>query len=253
MNVRPWRFAALLLMVALAGCATDSPRRAVLARSPSGATQPTTAEAAAGKASAAETAQVNPADVEPATLKSPETKEDTVDVKKAVLGEVVPDFTLNDLEGKSHTLSAYRGKIVVLEWFSPACPYCVYAYAEGPLREQPERVKSQGVVWLSVNSQNPGHPGADLEKNREFVKKHGLKAPLLTDPTGVVGRSFGAKVTPHCFVINEKGLLVYAGALDNAPLGKVEGDAPKTNYVAAAITDLKSGHPVTISNTKAYG
>ncbi len=249
MSVRSWRFAALLLTAALSGCATESRQPAVPASSPSAATvQPTSAQTAA-----AQSADVKPSGVPSTSTTAVAATKVETEITKAVLGEVVPDFTLNDLDGKLHKLSDYKGKIVVLEWFSPACPYCVYAYAEGPLREQPERVKSQGVVWLSVNSQNLKHPGANLEKNRDFVAKHGLKAPILMDPTGVVGRLFGAKTTPHCFVINEKGLLVYAGALDNAPMGKVEGDAAKTNYVDAAIADLRSGHPVTISNTRAYG
>jgi len=247
MNVRTWQLAALLLTVALSGCATESRTQAVPASSPAAApAQPTSAQSAA-----TQTADAKPTTA--GTASTPAVTAGTVDLQKAVLGDTVPDFTLKDLDGKSHTLSSYRGKIVVLEWFSPACPYCVYAYAEGPLREQPERVKSQGVVWLSVNSQNAKHPGANLETNREFVKKHGLKAPILMDQSGEVGKAFGAKTTPHCYVINEKGLLVYAGALDNAPMGKVEGDAPKTNYVDAAIADLRSGHAVTISNTKPYG
>jgi peroxiredoxin len=251
MNVRTWQFGALILAAALTGCATESRTKAVPASSPAAASepsspaQPTSAQVAARRTPDAQPSSSGAAAAAPVA--------GAADVQKAVLGDTVPDFTLTDLDGKTHTLSSYRGKIVVLEWFSPACPYCVYAYAEGPLREQPERVKSQGVVWLSVNSQNAKHPGANLETNREFVKKHGLKAPILMDPSGEVGKAFGAKTTPHCYVINEKGLLVYAGALDNAPMGKVEGDAPRTNYVDAAIADLRSGHPVTISNTKPYG
>ncbi len=245
MNVRTWRFAAVLLAVAMTGCASESRNRAEPANSHS---------APPAQQHSAHHAPAKPADAYgTSTPAVAGTKVGEAEVKKAVLGEVVPDFTLTDLDGKPHKLSAHRGKIVVLEWFNPACPYCVYAYSEGPLREQPERVKSQGVVWLSVNSQNPKHPGAIPAKNTEFVTTHGLKAPILMDPTGAVGRSFGAKSTPHCFVINEKGLLVYAGALDNAPMGKVEGDAAKTNYVDAAIADVRSGHPVTTSNTKAYG
>jgi peroxiredoxin len=174
-------------------------------------------------------------------------------IAAAAVGDAAPDFTLTDLDGKTHKLSDYRGRVVVLEWFSPACPFCVYAYSDGPLAEQPERLMKEGVVWLSVNSQNPNHPGAKLEKNKSFVEKHGLEAPLLFDPTGAVGRSYGAKTTPHCFVIDAKGVLVYAGGLDNAPNGKVEGDAEPINYVDAAIADLKAGRPVATKSTRAYG
>lgn len=174
-------------------------------------------------------------------------------MKKAELGKAAPDFALTDLDGKSHKLSDYRGKPVVLEWFSPACPYCVYAYSDGSLTALPDRLRKQGVVWLSVNSQNPKHPGADVEKNRAFVMAHHMEAPMLMDPAGAVGRAYGAKTTPHLFVIDAKGVLVYAGGLDNAPLGRVDGDAKIVNYVDAAIADVRAGKPVAIDNARAYG
>lgn len=169
---------------------------------------------------------------------------------KAEIGKPAPDFSLTTVDGKTVKLSDYKGKTVVLEWFNPGCPYCVYAYGEGgPLRDLPERLMSQGIVWLSINSQD----GSAVDDNKAFMKANGMKAPLLMDPTGAVGKMFGAKSTPHCFVINEKGLLVYAGGLDNAPKGKVKDTETKTNYVEAAIKDLKGGHAVTISETKQYG
>lgn len=172
---------------------------------------------------------------------------------KAELGEPAPDFTLNDLAGNPVTLARWRGKVIVLEWFSPACPYSKYAYESGPLKRLPADLKRQGVVWLTINSEAPDQKGGSPDLNREFVAQHGLAAPLLFDPTGEVGRAYGAKSTPHLFVINERGKLVYRGALDNAPLGKVGSDLAKTNYVEAAIADLKSGHAVTTRETRAYG
>ena len=172
---------------------------------------------------------------------------------KAELGEPAPDFTLQDLAGTPVTLGRRRGKIVVLEWFSPDCPYSKYAHAAGPLKTLPADLKRQGVVWLTINSEAPDSQGGNPDLNRDFVAQHALQAPLLFDPTGAVGRAYGAKSTPHLFVINERGKLVYRGALDNAPLGTVSGDLAKTNYVEAAISDLKSGHAVATRETRAYG
>lgn len=217
MNITMWRTTAWIGLLCLAACASSSQKDA---GSP----------AAAGK----------PAETTPA-------------LTKAELGKPAPNFTLTDLDGKQHKLSDYRGKIVVLEWFSPSCPYCVYAYSEGPLKEQPERLAKEGVVWLSVNSQNPKHPGANVDKNKAFVKAHEMEAPLLMDADGTVGRAYGAKTTPHCFVIDVKGVLVYAGGLDNVPNGKVDGDAKPINYVDAAVEDLRAGRPVTTDSARAYG
>jgi peroxiredoxin len=166
---------------------------------------------------------------------------------KAELGKPAPAFTLKDLDGKEHSLAQYKGKVVVLEWFSPGCPMCKWAYAEGgPLAED-------GVVWLAINSEAAKNKPASPEMNREFAEKYGMKSPILFDPTGTVGRSYGAKTTPHVYVIDEKGTLVYRGALDNAPGGKVSGDGDRVDYVGNAVADIKAGRPVKVSDTKAYG
>ncbi len=175
------------------------------------------------------------------------------DGARAEIGEPAPDFALSDLDGTRHQLSAYLGRIVVLEWFNPACPYSEHAHRAGALREQPDRLRAQGIVWLMVNSEAPGQPGADPGRNRAFVAELGLKAPLLFDPSGLVGRAYRATHTPHCFVINEQGRLIYAGALDNAPLGSAESNAPRKNYVDAAIGDVRAGYSVMAPLTRAYG
>jgi len=228
-----WRFAALLTLLGLAACKSGEK---------DAADAPSPKPQAAKQAEAAKPAQ--PAEV---------AKPAVAATAAAKIGEPAPDFTLTDLSGKVHKLADYRGKTVVLEWFNPGCPYCVHAYSEGPLVEQPNRLKSEGVVWLAVNSQNEKHPGSKVEKNTAFVEKYGMKSPILMDPAGTVGRAYGAKTTPHCFVIDAKGVLVYAGGLDNAPAGKVEGDAKPINYVDAAIADVKAGRPVATSSSRAYG
>ncbi len=171
----------------------------------------------------------------------------------ADIGQPAPDFELLDLEGRHHKLSSYRGKMIVLEWFNPNCAAVIYEYGEGELREMKARHASTGIVWLAINSSAPDDPGADIEMNKQFVATHHLGLPILLDPTGAVGRSYGARTTPHLFIVNERGLLVYAGALDNAPRGRVEALATKTNYVENAIADLRSGHGVTQTSTRPYG
>jgi len=172
----------------------------------------------------------------------------------ADLGKPAPDFELKGVDGKSVKLSSFKGKIVVLEWFNPACPFCAYAYGEkGPLKVLPEQLRGKGIVWLSIVSEKPENPGGKAENIQKFVEEKGIKAPMLLDPDGKVGKLYGAKTTPHMFVINEKGLLVYRGALDNAPFGQTDKNEAKTNYVEAALADLSAGHTVTKAESTPYG
>ena len=178
------------------------------------------------------------------------------EIKVAELGKPAPEFELKGMDGKAVKLSDYKGKIVVLEWFNPGCPYCQAAYDEkGPLRTLPEKLAKDGVVWISINSQGADEGGNTVDEQKAFFKEHGgLKSPLLLDPTGKVGHSYGARSTPHCFVIDAKGNLAYRGALDNAPLGKLQkGEEMLTNWVEAAIGELKASKPVTKTETKSYG
>jgi hypothetical protein len=141
----------------------------------------------------------------------------------AKLGEAAPAFSLPDLEGKTVNLSDFAGKTVVLEWFNPDCPFVKYAHGEdGPLRTL-AKDRSGEVVWLAINSGAPGKQGAGAERNREATKEYAIEHPILLDESGSVGQAYGATNTPHMFVIDGSGKLVYAGALDNAPMGKVKG------------------------------
>ncbi len=171
----------------------------------------------------------------------------------AELGETAPDFELADLAGRVHSLSRYRGKIVVLEWFDPQCPFVAYAYDEGPLAEMKTRQVASGIVWLTIQSTSPQRAEVASDMDREFAQSRHLRGPILLDRGGEVGRRFGARTTPHLFVVNDRGVLVYSGALDNAPMGRVERAATKTNFVEAALADLRSGHAVTTSSTRPYG
>lgn len=142
----------------------------------------------------------------------------------AKIGEPAPVFTLPSVAGESISLADYAGKTVVLEWFNPDCPFVKYAHGEGgPLASLAKEQGKAGVVWLAINSGAPGKEGAGVERNKQAQVDWKLEHPILIDEDGKVGQAYGAKTTPHMFVIDPGGKLIYAGALDNAPLGRVEG------------------------------
>ncbi|MCY2959036.1 MAG: redoxin domain-containing protein [Planctomycetota bacterium] len=185
----------------------------------------------------------------PAAKEDPKPAQDL----KATIGKPAPDFELKDLDGKTVKLADYKGKVVVLEWFDPTCPACGWAYGEGgPLRTMPEELKKKGVVWLAMNSAGAEFGGSDVKKNQEFAKKNGMTSPVLLDPKGEVGRKYGAKTTPHMYVIDAKGVLAYMGGLDNAPYGKVEGDK-RIVYVEDAVKAVLDGKKVETPETRSYG
>jgi peroxiredoxin len=173
----------------------------------------------------------------------------------AQIGQTAPDFELPDLDGKLTRLSDHRGKVVVLEWFNPECPFVKAAHGKGSLLGLAARHQKQGVVWIAINSGAPGKQGHDLEPNRDAKQEWQLSHPILRDESGRVGRAYGAERTPHMFVIDASGKLVYAGAIDNSPDG--EGESPKggslVNYVDAALTALGQNKPIAVQTTEAYG
>ena len=172
----------------------------------------------------------------------------------AEVGKAAPAFTLKDLDGKEVKLADFKGKTVVLEWFNPGCPFVVGGHSEGgTLRGMGAKVAADGVVWLAVNSSAAGKQGNGADINRKAREDWKISYPILVDESGEVGMNYGAKTTPHMFVIDAKGMLVYKGAIDNAPGGKVEGGGEKINYVEAALADIKAGKPVATKETKSYG
>jgi peroxiredoxin len=174
---------------------------------------------------------------------------------QAVVGSAAPDFALRDLDGKIEKLSEQRGKVVVLEWFNPECPFVQRSHTKGSLVGTAERHMKDGVVWLAINSGGAGRQGHGVEKNREGVAALGLHYPVLLDESGQVGKAYGAAHTPHMFVIDEHGVLVYRGAIDNSP--DAEQESPEggklVNYVDQALLDLKQGRTVQTKETEAYG
>jgi peroxiredoxin len=173
----------------------------------------------------------------------------------ADLGQPAPDFKLKDLDGKEISLASFKGKTVVLEWFNPECPFVKASHTKGSLVDTARRAQKKGIVWLSINSGAAGKQGTGVEKNKAGVKAFGMENPVLLDEAGTVGKAYGATNTPHLFVIDAKGVLVYRGAIDNSPDG--EGASPKdgklVNYVDAALDDLANNRAVKTADTKAYG
>jgi peroxiredoxin len=141
---------------------------------------------------------------------------------QAKIGEPAPSFSLPDLDGEQVSLSDFSGKIVVLEWFNPDCPFVKHAYTDGPLARLSGEQRKAGVVWVAINSGAPGKQGAGVERNKQARDEWSIEHPILIDESGEVGHRYGAKTTPHMFVIDSAGTLVYAGGLDNAPLGRVD-------------------------------
>jgi peroxiredoxin len=170
-------------------------------------------------------------------------------------GAPAPDFSLKDLDGKAVHLADYKGKIVVLEWFNPECPFVKASHTKGSLVSYAQTAMKKGVVWLSINSSAPGKQGSGVDKSRAAVATFKLQNPVLLDESGTVGKAYGATNTPHLFVIGKDGKLDYKGAIDNSPDG--EGGSPQggklVNYVDQALNDLAAGHAVQVPSTKAYG
>ena len=173
-------------------------------------------------------------------------------VASATVGKPAPDFTLTDLDGTAHSLSQYAGKTVVLEWFNPQCPFVKYAHGEGPLLDMAAKETAKDVVWLSINSGGPGRQGHGVEASRAGVAEFGMKNPVLLDEDGAVGHAYGAKKTPHMFVVSPNGTLAYAGGLDNAPMG-VPNEGERVDYVGAALADVRAGNPASTAESAAYG
>jgi peroxiredoxin len=170
------------------------------------------------------------------------------DEAAAAIGQPAPGFTLTDQTGNSVSLSDYAGKIVVLEWINPECPFVQRHYKAKTMMGLVEKYKGKDVVWLAVNSTK----SADLKFNAGWVSDHGLTYPILDDHEGKVGRLYSAKTTPHMYIIDAGGKLVYRGAIDDDPGGSSDG-AKRVNYVEKALDELLSGQPVSTPQTKSYG
>ena len=181
---------------------------------------------------------------------APAHAEDFQDIK---IGEAAPAFELPDLSGEKVSLADHKGKVVVLEWFNPGCPFVKQAHEpNGALETMASQWSEKGVVWLAINSGSPGKQGTGAETNQAAQKGWNMAHPVLLDEDGAVGRAYAAKTTPQMVVIDEKGNQVYNGALDNAPFGKVKGDT-LTPFTAQVIDAVINGKDSPHKRTKPYG
>ena len=174
----------------------------------------------------------------------------------AVVGQAAPDFALTDISGQPRSLADFKGRTVVLEWVNPLCPFVVKHYEKsGNIPRTQQAARADGVVWLQINS---GHPGAQGDYAPAAVaawqQRNAVAATAyFRDQHGAVGRLYDARTTPHLYVIDPAGILVYAGGIDDIRSSKVADIAQASNLVNAALTDLKAGRAVRTRNSPPYG
>jgi hypothetical protein len=172
-----------------------------------------------------------------------------------VVGQPAPAFTLTDADGHARSLTEFRGKTVVLEWTNNGCPYVQKHYNSGHMQGLQKEATAEGVVWLTIISSAPGFQGylTGPQARRWKAKVGAHSSDVLLDPKGTVGRAYAARTTPHMFVIDRTGRLVYMGGIDDQ--ATTDPDSLKTakNYVTAALADVKAGRPVATAVTRPYG
>jgi peroxiredoxin len=174
---------------------------------------------------------------------------------KPEIGKAAPAFTLKDTAGNTHSLADFEGKFVVLEWLNYDCPFVQKHYDSGNMPALQERYTEQDVVWLSVVSSAPGKQGhfAPAEMDRRTAQAGGNQTAVLMDPTGTVGRAYNAKTTPHMFVIDPEGTLLYMGGIDDVPTANPADLERATNHVAAALDAAMAGEAVPVAVSQPYG
>lgn len=161
-------------------------------------------------------------------------------------GAQAPAFTLPDTAGKNVTLAHYTGKLVVIEWTNPGCPF-VQRHAQAKTMETlADKYRDKGVVWLAIDSSKENTAATDAD----WVKSQNLSYPILGDFDGKIGHAYGARNTPHMFIVDGHGAIVYAGGIDNDPQGN---KSDRVNYVDQALTELTAGKPVSVPQTRPYG
>ncbi|MBB4155362.1 peroxiredoxin [Sphingomonas jinjuensis] len=170
-------------------------------------------------------------------------------------GRPAGNFRLTDMDGKVVRLSDYKGKMVVLEWSNPGCPFVQKHYASGNMQATQAKARAAGAAWLTINSGAPGKQGymTGPEAKAWVAKEKAVPTDYLLDPAGRVGRGYGAKTTPHVYVIAPDGRLVYQGGIDDKPTADAADIAGAKNYVLAAIGEVKAGKPVKVAETRPYG
>jgi len=170
-------------------------------------------------------------------------------------GTPAPDFKGTDSNGVTHTLSQYRGKYVVLEWANKGCPYEQKHYLSGNMEALQKEWTDKGVVWLSILSSAPGEQGnvTPAEENKYLKTMHAAPTAAILDPSGEIGHLYEAKTTPHIFIIDPKGKLIYQGAIDDKPTTDLSDVQHAHNYLNEALNAAMAGKPVPMASTRPYG
>ena len=173
----------------------------------------------------------------------------------ASVGAPAPEFSVTDSKGQKHSLSQFKGKTVVLEWNNPECPFVKKHYGAGNMQQQQAAATKGGAVWLTVNSGAKGKQGyMDGAAADAYVKDTGAKpSAYVLDTDGTVGKAYGAKTTPHMYVIDGQGVLRYAGGIDSVQSADADDIKGATQYVNQALTELSAGKPVSVSTSQPYG
>ena len=173
----------------------------------------------------------------------------------ATVGQPAPAFTATDVTGKAVSLADFKGRHVVLEWVNPGCPYVQKHYGAANMQSTQKSATDQGVVWLAVSTTARDHVDYKAPADLAAWMKSNKAAATATlmDPDGTVGRAYGARTTPHLYIVNPVGTLVYAGAIDSKPTANPGDIAGATNHVKQALAESITGKPVSVASTRPYG
>jgi peroxiredoxin len=171
------------------------------------------------------------------------------------VGDPAPGFTGTDSNGKTQSLSEYKGKYVVLEWSNRDCPFTRKHYSRGNMQSLQKDWTAKGVIWLTILSSAPGQEGyvTASDENAQLARVHAMPTAAILDPHGTIGHEYEAKTTPNMFVIDPSGKLIYAGAIDDHPTPDASDIKASKNYVSEALTQAMAGGPVATSFTRPYG
>jgi AhpC/TSA family len=173
----------------------------------------------------------------------------------AVVGQKAPDFTLKDTSGKSVSLADFKGKTVVLEWVNPGCPYVRKHYSGGNMQSTQKDAVGKGVVWLAINSTETGHGDylAPAALQSWMGEQKASTTHTLMDENGKAGQAYAARTTPHMYIVNPQGNLVYAGGIDSIASARTEDIKAATNYVKQSLGETLAGKPISHASTRPYG
>ncbi|MES2634988.1 MAG: thioredoxin family protein [Pseudomonadota bacterium] len=173
----------------------------------------------------------------------------------AVVGQPAPEFSLTDANGKTVKLGDFRGKHVVLEWTNPGCPYVQKHYNSGNMPATQKEAVDKGVVWLAINSTEKA--ASDYLEPPKLVawmkERKSVTSATLMDVEGVAGRAYGARTTPHMYIVDPQGKLIYAGGIDSIASSRAEDVKTAVNYVRQSLNEALSGKPVSMASTRPYG